>query len=108
MANTTKKGAGRESAYQRYKQNNTREKNRTARIERAIRRDPNNEQLVQHLKDVGAYRRKPKTEMWSPSRIVEMEILNKFKLQPNYKPKISPNTKKLSMFALGVRLELGN
>jgi hypothetical protein len=78
MSNKAKKGLGKEAYFARYKANKVRDVNRTKRIEAAIKRDPNNEQLKQHLKDAGKYRSAPKTRKWNPTTIRMAELMKLF------------------------------
>lgn len=129
MSNKAKKGLGKEAYFARYKANKVRDINRTKRIEAAIKRDPNNEQLKQHLKDPGKYRSAPKTEKWNPTTIriaelmkmfvgkwdenilsTDMEIWGAAKNTRNEQlfsgKKDTQNKTKQSMFSLGVRCRM--
>lgn len=62
-----------------YKSNKTWEKNRTKRLERTIKNQPNNEQAKAALKAGFVYRRKtPNTRMWSASWIRVAKLFKEF------------------------------
>lgn len=75
MANKTSKS--NESYFARYKTQGIRAKNKKARLEREIRRNPNNETAAIALKSVASYgRNKPKAPKWSHTDIAVC-VLNK-------------------------------
>lgn len=78
MSNQSKKGTGREGYFAKYKSNKVYEANKKRKLERALKRNPNNEQIKQALKDIGFKRKKPKTPTWSPTQVRLVELIVSF------------------------------
>ena len=77
MAKTTSKS--KTNHYAAYKANKTWEKNRTKRLERTVREQPNNEQAKTALKAGFVYRRKnPVTRPWSASWVRVAKLFKEF------------------------------
>ncbi len=76
MANKTSKG--QEGYYASYKSSGKHAKNRKAKLERLLKKQPNNEQIKQALKDIHYRRGTPKTSMWSHSAIRKAKIFKEF------------------------------
>lgn len=53
-------------------------KNRRAKLERALKRNPNNLQIVEALKNVTYRRGTPKTSQWSASDIANAQLIKSF------------------------------
>lgn len=64
-----KTSKSQEGYYSRYKANKIWEVNRKRRLERALKDQPNNEQIKQALKGMVYRRKTPKTRVWSASWI---------------------------------------
>lgn len=76
MANKTSKG--QENYYARYKSGNVHAKNRKIKLERALKRQPNNEQIKLALKDIRYRRKTPGANGWLASQIAVAKILKEF------------------------------
>jgi hypothetical protein len=76
MANKTSKG--QEGYYARYKSSGQFIKNRRLKLERVLKKQPNNEQVKQALKDIHYRRKAPKTVQWSKTRIREAVVAKLF------------------------------
>jgi hypothetical protein len=87
MANKTSKG--QEGYYARYKSSGIYTKNRKRRLERALKRNPENEQIKDALKDIGYRRKKPNTQMWSSSARRQAQLLREMRAVGN----VASNTK---------------
>lgn len=73
-----KTSKGKELFYARYKSSGTYAKNKKARIARAIKRDPNNAALKNHLLDINYSRKTPGADTWSASGIALAKIFKEF------------------------------
>ena len=76
MAQKTSKG--QEGYYARYKSGNVQAKNRKKRLERALKRQPENAQIKQALLDIHYRRRTPGSDGWSASGIRMAKIFKEF------------------------------
>lgn len=75
----TKATAGQANYYARYKANRVWEKNRIAKLQRTLKKQPNNLQVQAALKAGPVYRRKtPKTKVWSASWVATAVLLKQF------------------------------
>lgn len=83
MAGKTSKS--QEGYYAKYKSAKTWEKNRTARLERVLKEQPNNEQVKNALKGMVYRRKTPTTRMWSASWIRIAKLFKEFegRFDPN-------------------------
>lgn len=70
-----KTSKSQEGYYSRYKSNKTWEVNRKRRLERALKAQPNNEQIKQALKGMVYRRKTPKTQVWSSSWIKTAHLI---------------------------------
>ena len=69
MAKAKGQGASKKNAYANYKAESRYEKNRRKRLERAIKQQPNNEQLKQALNSISYRRKKPNSKYgWVSSK----------------------------------------
>lgn len=73
-----KAGKSQENYYARYKANKTWETNRKLRLERALKSQPNNEQIKTALKGMVYRRKTPKTQMWSATWIRTAKLFKEF------------------------------
>ena len=74
----SKTGKSQENYYARYKANKTWEVNRKRRLERALKAQPNNENIKIALKGMVYRRKTPKTQMWSASWISVAKLFKEF------------------------------
>lgn len=74
----SKTGKSQENYYARYKANKTWEVNRKRRLERALKQQPNNEQIKTALKGMVYRRKTPKTQVWSASWIQTAKLFKEF------------------------------
>ena len=81
MAAKTSKG--QEAYYARYKSSGVYTKNRKRRLERALKRNPENEQIALALKDISYRRKKPNTQMWSHSARAQAQLLREMQAAGN-------------------------
>lgn len=81
MAAKTSKG--KEAYYARYKSSGVYTKNRKRRLERALKRNPENEQIALALKDISYRRKKPSTQMWSHSARAQAQLLREMQAAGN-------------------------
>ncbi len=70
-------GTGKAAQASSYKLQKRQESNRKLKLERALKRNPNNKQIEAALKDIRYRRKTPKTQVWSHTTI---EIAKLFKL----------------------------
>lgn len=97
MAKTTSKS--KTNRYAVYKANKVWEKNRTKRLERTIKNQPNNEQAKAALKAGFVYRRKtPTNKVWSSSWMRVAAILKEF--TGSFDPHIMSSNPKTAQEAL--------
>ena len=122
-----KTSKGQEGYYATYKSTGKYAKNRKAKLERALKAQPNNEQIKIALKNIVYRRKTPNTQVWSASEIrvaklfkeftgsVDRAIFNpndkvsgpalravgKKQLGPKLEFKAIPGLKKENIFALG-------
>lgn len=76
MANKTSKG--QEGYYASYKASNKQAKNRKIKLERQLKKQPNNEQVALALKNIMYRRKTPKTPFWSHSMINQAKLIKEF------------------------------
>ena len=76
MANKTSKG--QEGYYARYKSTSLHAKNRRAKLERLLKKQPNNEQIKLAIKDINYRRKTPGSDGWSHSGIRLAKIFKEF------------------------------
>jgi len=69
---------GKQGYYASYKSSGKHAKNKKARIARAIKRDPNNEALKNHLLDINYTRKTPGSDTWSHSGIALAKVFKEF------------------------------
>lgn len=74
-----------DNRFAQYKANRTWEKNRKAKLERTLKKQPNNEQVQNALKSIVYRRKTPTTRMWSASWIRTAKIFKLFegRFNPN-------------------------
>lgn len=65
--------------YASYKSSKRMESNRKRKLERALKKNPENEQIVQALKNIGYRRKTPTTSHWSHQKIAEVMLNKSFK-----------------------------
>lgn len=124
MAKSKRSGAGHGNRYKAYLASRTYEKNRARRLARAIKRNPENPQLLVAAKDINYRRSTPKNKEWSASKRALVTLYKLFTGKVNMEmfhtnPKISaaalmtPGWKSADrpakwaenrMFSIGVRL----
>ncbi len=85
MANG-KTSKSQEGYYARYKANRVWETNRKRRLERALKSQPNNEQIKAALKGMVYRRKTPTTRMWSASWIRTAKLFKEF--EGRFDPKL--------------------
>lgn len=69
MAKSKRSGAGHKAQYTAYKNEKREDKNRRARLQRALKKNPENEQIKAALADTSGHRRgTPKSEVWTPTK----------------------------------------
>lgn len=73
-----KTSKGKENYYARYKSMGVQAKNRKIKLERALRKDPENEQIKLALKDIRYRRGTPSNPIWSASAIRMAKIFKEF------------------------------
>lgn len=85
MAKAKRAGKAHKSYYQTYQSKATWSKNRELKLQRALKRDPNNEQIKEALGNIKYRRRKPTNKMWPHSRRAEAQLIKQFtgKADPN-------------------------
>lgn len=76
MANKTSKG--QEGYYASYKASNKQAKNRKIKLERQLKKQPNNEQVALALKNIMYRRKTPTTSVWSHSMIRQAKLIKEF------------------------------
>jgi hypothetical protein len=98
LANKTSKS--NEAYFARYKTQGIRAKNKKLKLERALRRNPENKQIETALASIISYGRKtPTTPKWSHTDINRVMLEKLFK-----KPGVQPvKTHKLSDYSIGAR-----
>jgi hypothetical protein len=124
MAKGKRSGAGHKVCYTRYKQENRIAKNRKIRLERALKKNPENEEIRIALTGALGQRRDiPKGQVWSASRVriaklykdftgtVNMDMFSKNEkvsapalMTPGHKSKHIPNPDTKAMFSLLTRI----
>lgn len=120
-------GASKVSQAASYKANKTWEKNRLRKLKRALKAQPNNEQILTALKGVVYRRKTPTVRVWSKTKIqiarlyktfsghVDLLIFNNqekvahsaqlgHRMKWSYKP---PQVNEKTMFSLGARAHTG-
>lgn len=101
MATGNTKNKSKTSQASNYKANKTWETNRTKRLERTIKNQPNNEQAKAALKAGFIYRRKtPTTRMWSASWIRVAKLFKEF--TGSFNPAIMSSNPKVASEAMQV------
>ena len=85
MAKAKRAGKAHKNYYQTYQSKATWSKNRELKLQRALKRDPNNEQIKEALGNIKYRRRNPTVKMWPHSRRAEAQLLKRFtgKADPN-------------------------
>lgn len=73
-----KTSKGQEGYYARYKASGIYAKNRKARLERALKKQPDNEQIKIALKDIHYRRKTPGADGWSASGIRMAKLFKEF------------------------------
>lgn len=96
MAQKTSKS--KEAYYASYKSGNKHAKNRKEKLERLLKKQPNNEQIKQALKDIKYRRKTPNSPFWSHSMIRTAKILKEF--TGNFDPNIFNSNPKIASEAL--------
>lgn len=96
MANKTSKG--QEGYYASYKAGNKQAKNRKIKLERQLKKQPNNEQVALALKNIMYRRKTPKTPFWSHSMINQAKLIKEF--TGHFNPKIFDSNLKVASEAL--------
>ena len=104
----SKTSKSNEAYFTRYKSQGLYAKNRRARLERALKKNPNNEQQIRiALKELGSYRRStPKVAKWSHTAIAQAMLAKLFKVpyQPVSAKKVHAFQKKQrSDFSIAMR-----
>ena len=95
-------GSGKSAQAARYKVERKWESNRLKKLTRALKKNPENIQIEEAIKNI-AYRRKtPKTPVWSHTSKADAQRAKRFKLPKGYFSKIMPVTG--SSFSLGNRI----
>ena len=97
MANS-KSGTGRQAQLAAYKIEKRMERNRRVKLERALKRNPENKQIELALKGICYRRKTPKVPYWSHSMISLAKLYKKF--TGNFNPDIFSKNEKLSGPAL--------
>ncbi len=69
--------------YNAYKSTNKYIKNRTRKLQRALKRNPENTQIEEALKNISYRRKTPKASMWGHSKIADTMLFAKFKKNSN-------------------------
>ncbi len=78
MANKSRGSSGK-AYYAAYKTQGTFAKNRRKKLERTLKAQPNNLQVVQALKNISNYRRKtPGTSVWSSTKRTVAKLFKEF------------------------------
>lgn len=85
MAKAKRAGSSYKQYYQLYASKTKWAANRKRKLERALRRNPNNEQIKDALANIVYRRKNPKTKMWPHSRRAEAQLIKSFtgKADPN-------------------------
>lgn len=106
-----KTSKGQEGYYATYKASGKYAKNRKAKLERALKAQPNNEQIKIALKNIVYRRKTPNTQVWSASEIRVAKLFKEFTgtvnraiFNPNDKVS-GPALRALGKKDLGPRLE---
>ena len=97
MANKGK-SKGAEAQAQRYKSERKWESNRMAKLERALKRNPENKQIELAMKNIVYRRGTPKTSQWSATKIATAKLFKLFSGKVN--PDIFSSNEKVSAPAL--------
>lgn len=105
MSKQIKKGSGKEAYFARYKTAKVFETNKRRKLERALKRNPENKQIAEALKNIAFTKKSPKTSAWNPTTIAFVKILKEFKgkFNPdifNKDPEIATNALKTKNEAL--------
>lgn len=74
----SKTGKSQEGYYARYKTNKTWETNRKRRLERALKAQPTNQQIILALKNMVYRRKTPKVRVWSASWVATAKLFKLF------------------------------
>lgn len=96
MANKTSKG--QEGYYARYKSGGVQAKNRKIKLQRALKNQPNNEQIKDALSNIKYRRKKPVTTVWTKSNRALAQVLKEF--TGYFDPKILSSNPKTASAAL--------
>jgi cation diffusion facilitator CzcD-associated flavoprotein CzcO len=78
MAKAKRSGSAHKQYYQTYASRSKWASNRKAKLERALKRNPNNEQIKEALGNISYRRKNPKTKMWPHSRRAEAQLIKSF------------------------------
>ena len=79
-----KVSAGRQGQYTKYKNGNVYVKNKTRKLTRLMKLNPNNTQLALALKSISWRRKTPKTREWNKTSRRETELKKLFKVPSGY------------------------
>jgi hypothetical protein len=93
-----KTSKGREAYYSAYKAQNKQAKNRKAKLERLLKKDPNNEQVREALANVKYRRKTPSNPIWTSSKRKTATILKEF--AGYFDPKVLSSNAKTASDAL--------
>ncbi|CAB4134369.1 hypothetical protein UFOVP273_49 [uncultured Caudovirales phage] len=99
MAKSKRSGAGHKTRYTAYKNEKREDKNRRTKLQRALKKNPQNAQIETALADTSGHRRgTPKTVVWSSSK---RKVAQLFKLfTGKFNADIFHNNEKISAPAL--------
>lgn len=78
MAKSKRGGAAHRAYYAKYKNGNIHDKNAMSRLKRALRRNPENEQITLAMGNIRRSRHTPKTPFWTSTRIREAFLYKLF------------------------------
>jgi CHASE3 domain sensor protein len=93
-----KTSKGREAYYSNYKAQNKQAKNRKAKLERLLKKDPDNEQVREALANVKYRRKTPTNPFWTSSKRKTATILKEF--CGYFDPKVLSSNAKVASDAL--------
>lgn len=98
MAKGKRTGKGHELRYNAYKMSKTYETNRRKRLERALKRNPENKQIEEALKSIVYRRSTPNEKQWGSTKRRTAELFKLFTGAVNME--IFHNNEKISSLAL--------
>lgn len=102
MAKSSSKG--RQANYSQYKSENRFVANRKRKLLKLQKAQPNNEQIVEALKNIRYRRSTPTTAIWSHTKIAFASMKSQYNKKEKL-PKMTPKEEH-KMFTLGVRAHL--